>query len=157
MAYGNSGYIHDDRDAYEMPSVQQASRTGGYVMASDGADDEQDDVPIHAKRQSRMGYSGTRYDDVGLDARRQEYDVNAFTTAATAPYARQSSYGGGYTDSSHMHERYSNPFEQPVPQPEDFDVMADFNNAGPRYSNLYGKGTDDSMRELVKSGGRANT
>lgn len=126
-------------------------------MANDGADDEQDDVPIHARRQSRMGYSGTRYADAGFDAGRQEYDVDAYVTAATAPYARQSSYGGGYTGSPHMHERYSNPFEQPVPQSGDFDVMADFNNAGPRYSNLYGNGTDDSMRELVKSGGRPIT
>jgi hypothetical protein len=153
MAYTDDdtrGYTHDG-NAYEMPSVQQP-RTGGYVMAGDN--DDQDDVPIHTRRQSRLGnaprYSG--YDAGG----NRGYDVDAYM--APAAQTRQSSYGGGgYTDSPHMQERYNNPFEQPSPQQVDFDVMADFNNAGPRYSNLYGKGTDESMRELVKSGGRPIT
>lgn len=167
MAYRDDdprGYTHDG-NVYEMPSVQQASRTGGYVMAGDGDAEDQDDVPIHARRQSRLGnttryssYDGGRY---STGEHGQGYDVDAYTTVAPALHARQSSSyrgPGGYTDSPHMQERYNNPFEQPAPQQQmDFDVMADFNNAGPRYSNLYGKGTDDSMRELVKSGGRPIT
>jgi hypothetical protein len=121
-------------------------------MAGDGSD--QDDVPIHTRRQSRLG-NAPRYSGYAAGGN-QGYDVDAYM--APAAQTRQSSYGGGgYTDSPHMQERYNNPFEQPSPQQVDFDVMADFNNAGPRYSNLYGKGTDESMRELVKSGGRPIT
>lgn len=156
MAYTDDdtrGYTHDG-NAYEMPSVQQP-RMGGYVMAGDS--DDQDDVPIHTRRQSRLGNDQRHLGyDAGYGGGNQGYDVDAYM--APAAQTRLSSYrGGGYTDSPHMQERYNNPFEQPSPQQVDFDVMADFNNAGPRYSYLYGKGTDESMRELVKSGGRPIT
>jgi hypothetical protein len=130
-----------------------------------GDEDDQDDVPIHARRQSRLGvappagnsrYSSYNDAGYGYDDGQGHYGTG-YDSAAVAPPARDSSYGGGYTDSPHLQERYNNPFEQPGVQQTDFDVTADFNNAGPRYSHLYGAGTDDSMRELVKSGGRPMT
>lgn len=124
-------------------------------------EDDQDDVPIHSRRQSRLDYAAP----VG-NARYSSYNGGGYSQAELQGYGgdynappvqsmRESSYGG-YTDSPHFQERYNNPFEQPAPQ-QDFDVMADFNNAGPRYSHLYGTAKDESMRELVKSGGRPIT
>jgi hypothetical protein len=124
-------------------------------------EDDQDDVPIHSRRQSRLDFASpagnarySSYNDGGYgEAELQGYSMNY--TAPPAQPTRDSPYAG-YTDSPHIQERYNNPFEQPAPQ-QDFDVMADFNNAGPRYSHLYGTAKDESMRELVKSGGRPIT
>lgn len=159
MAYSRNqdspyGY-HDEGNAYELPS-----RGGGYVMAGDA--DDQDDVPIHSRRQSRLGLAApagnarySSYNDGGYSQAEIQGYYGTSSDAPPAQATRESSYGG-YTDSPHLQEKYNNPFEQPAPQ-QDFDVMADFNNAGPRYSHLYGTAKDESMRELVKSGGRPIT
>ncbi|KAJ9125272.1 hypothetical protein QFC22_000227 [Naganishia vaughanmartiniae] len=138
MSYSNTGrhsYPNDhDANAYELHQTHR----GGYIRTEDQDQDDQDNVPIHSRRQSRLGIMSAS-------------QMNSYTSYddgyALAPHTRQSSYGAGYTDTPPSHERYDNPFEQPpAPQQQpEFDIMADFNNAGPRYSNVYGIAPDEKL------------
>lgn len=167
MSYSNTGRRHNyDDNTYELPSLQQHQHqtrgSGGYVRTDD--QDDQDDVPIHSRsRQSRLGMSAPPPPRMNSNysSYNDEYGDNTGhqQSSGFAPHMRQSAYGASYTDTPESQERYDNPFEQAAAaaqQPE-FDIMADFNNAGPRYSNIYGIAPDESMRELVKHGGRPVT
>ncbi|KAJ9101935.1 hypothetical protein QFC19_005016 [Naganishia cerealis] len=163
MSYSNAGrhsYGHShDGNAYELPSLQQQTRPGGYVRT-----DDQDDVPIHSRRQSRLDMAArpvnstySSYND-GYGPGRDAGDNNAgYQSPALAAQTRHSAYGASYHDTPQSQEHYDNPFEQVSGHEPEFDIMADFNNAGPRYSNIYGTAPDESMRELVKNGGRPIT
>ncbi|KAJ9108918.1 hypothetical protein QFC21_000239 [Naganishia friedmannii] len=167
MSYSNTGrhpYANNhDGNAYELPSLQHQTHGGGYVRTDD--QDDQDDVPIHSRRHSRLGMSAPPPMNNNYPSYNREFGYNdnagnrhsGHQSAAHVPHMRQSSYGASYTDTPQSQERYDNPFEQPAAQQPDFDIMADFNNAGPRYSNVYGIAPDESMRELVKHGGRPVT
>lgn len=166
MSYSNTGRnsynTNQDGNTYELPSLQYQTRAGGYVRTDD--QDDQDDIPIHSRRQSRLGMSAppmnsnySSYTDGYADGGYVGHSHQGHQSSNLAPQMRQSSYGASYTHTPQSQEHYDNPFEQgPAQQPE-FDIMADFNNAGPRYSNIYGIAPDESMRELVKHGGRPVT